>query len=254
MQSETLHFERQNEKGIITLNRPDILNALNSKFFEDMAGILSELEKEPVRVLIITGNGKAFAAGADIAAMTEMNPDRAKDFSKLGQSVFQRLEDLKSPVIAAVNGYALGGGCELCMACDIRISSNKAKFGQPEVKLGLIPGFGATQRLVRHIGIGHAIYLLTSGKQINAEEALRIGLIQEVTEPEQLMNRTHELADEILGGGPNAIWKVKFVIRKSPAGDPPTGYELESDQFSSLFEDEGIEGMKAFLEKRKAEW
>ena len=254
MRSETLHFERQNEKGIITLNRPDVLNALNSKFFEDMAEILNKLEKEPVRVLIITGNGKAFAAGADIAEMTEMSPDRAKDFSKLGQSVFQRLEDLESPVIAAVNGYALGGGCELCMACDIRISSNKAKFGQPEVKLGLIPGFGATQRLVRHIGTGHAIFLLTSGKQINAEEALRIGLIQEVTEPEQLMNRTHELADEILGGGPNAIRKAKFVIRKSPAGNPPAGYELESDQFSSLFADEGIEGMNAFLEKRKAEW
>ena len=130
----------------------------------------------------------------------------------------------------------------------------KAKFGQPEVKLGLIPGFGATQRLVQHVGTGNAMYLLCSGKQINAEEALHMGLVQEVTEPEQLMDRTHELAAEILGGGADAIRKVKFMVRKSLAAIPTQGYEMESDQFGSLFEGEGIEGMKAFLEKRKPEW
>ena len=176
MQSETLHFERQDEKGIITLNRPDVLNALNSQFFTDLTGILDDLEKDPVHIIIITGSGKAFAAGADIAEMANMSRVQASDFSRHGQSVFQRLEDWKNPVIAAVNGYALGGGCELCMACDIRIASATAKFGQPEVKLGLIPGFGATQRLVQHVGFGNALYMLTSGGNISAGEAQRMGL------------------------------------------------------------------------------
>ena len=254
MQSETLHFERQNDKGIITLNRPDVLNALNSQFFTDLTGILDRLEQKPARIIIITGNGKAFAAGADIAEMAAMTPAEAKKFSLHGQAVFQRLEDWEYPVIAAVNGYALGGGCELCMACDIRIASSAAKFGQPEVKLGLIPGFGATQRLVQHTGMGNALYLLGSGKNINAEEAQRMGLVQEIAEPEQLMEKTHELADLILAGGPDAIRMVKCVIRKSPAAGLPEGYDLESDQFGALFDGEAKEGMKAFLEKRKPEW
>ncbi len=254
MQSETLHFERQDEKGIITLNRPDVLNALNSQFFTDLTGILDVLEKDPVHIIIITGSGKAFAAGADIAEMADMSRVQASDFSRHGQSVFQRLEDWKDPVIAAVNGYALGGGCELCMACDIRIASATAKFGQPEVKLGLIPGFGATQRLVQHIGFGNALYMLTSGRNISAGEAQRMGLVQEITEPDQLMERVHELAGEILAVGPDAVKKVKSVIRKSASMSLPAGYELESMEFGTLFEGEGAEGMKAFLEKRKPAW
>ncbi len=254
MQSDTLHFERQDEKGIITLNRPDVLNALNNQFFTDLTGILDALEKDPVRIIIITGSGKAFAAGADIAEMAGMTRVQAREFSRHGQSVFQRLEDWEYPVIAAVNGYALGGGCELCMACDIRIASAVAKFGQPEAKLGLIPGFGATQRLVQHVGFGNALYMLTSGRNISAEEAQRMGLVQEITEPDQLMERAHKFAGEILTSGPEAVKKVKLVIRKSASSSLPAGYELESNQFGALFEEEGTEGMKAFLEKRKPAW
>jgi enoyl-CoA hydratase len=254
MQSDTLHFERQDEKGIITLNRPDVLNALNSQFFRDLTGLLDQLAADPVRVVILTGEGKAFAAGADIAEMAGMTQSQASDFSRRGQAVFQRLEDLDYPVIAAVNGYALGGGCELCMACDMRIASVRAKFGQPEVKLGLIPGFGATQRLVRHVGLGNALYMLTSGRNISAEEAQRMGLVQEITDPDHLMERVHELAGEILAVGPEAVRKVKSVIRKSALGSLPEGYEREAEQFGILFEGQGAEGMKAFLEKRKPSW
>jgi len=254
MESDTLHFERQDQKGIITLNRPDVLNALNSQFFTDLTGILDALVTEPVRIIIITGTGKAFAAGADIAEMVGMTGAEASEFSRRGQAVFQRLEDWIHPVIAAVNGYALGGGCELCMACDVRIASTTAKFGQPEVKLGLIPGFGATQRLVRHVGSGNALYMLSSGKNISAEEAQRMGLVQEITEPDQLIERVHELAGEILAVGPEAVTKVKSVIRKSATSRLPEGYELESQQFGTLFEGEGKEGMQAFLEKRKPAW
>jgi enoyl-CoA hydratase len=254
MQADTLHFKRLDEKGIVALNRPEVLNALNSQFFTDLSSILDVLAEDPVRVIIITGNGKAFAAGADIAEMTGMTRSEATAFSRLGQSVFQRLEEWESPVIAAVNGYALGGGCELCMACDIRIASKTAKFGQPEVNLGLIPGFGATQRLVQHVGFGNAMYMLTTGRNFSAEEAQRMGLVQEITDPDLLMERVHELADDILTAGPDAIKTVKSVIRKSVKSDLPAGFQLESDQFGSLFEGEAEEGMKAFLEKRKPVW
>ena len=142
----------------------------------------------------------------------------------------------------------------MCMACDIRIASAIAKFGQPEVKLGLIPGFGATQRLVQHVGFGNALYLLTSGRNISAGEAQRMGLVQEITEPDQLMKRVHELAGEILAVGHDAVKKVKSVIRKSASMSLPAGYELESNEFGTLFEGEREEGMKAFLEKRKPAW
>jgi len=183
-----------------------------------------------------------------------MSPVQAKEFSQLGQAVFQRIEDLECLVIAAVNGYALGGGCELSMCCDIRIAGNRAKFGQPEVKLGVIPGFGGTQRLAGHLGKGNAMYLIASGKQITADEALSMGLVQAVTEQEELMDKTLELAAKIIGGGPEAIRKVKFVVRKSPPDIGPEGFEIESQQFGSLFDGEGAEGMKAFLEKRKPLW
>ena len=154
MDFNTFNFEQQNGFGVITLSRPEVLNALNRQFFTDLTELLDELEKKPV-ILIITGTGKGFAAGADISEMAEMSPDEAFVLSQMGQKTFRRLEEYEYPVIAAVNGYALGGGCELCLACDIRIASMPAKFGQPEVKLGLIPGYGATHKLAKHAGEHH---------------------------------------------------------------------------------------------------
>ncbi|MFC2113277.1 enoyl-CoA hydratase/isomerase family protein, partial [Bacteroidota bacterium] len=188
MDSKTFHFESQNGTGIITLNRPEVLNALNIQLFTDLNNLLDELEKDP-KILIITGTGKGFAAGADIKEMAGMSPDEALELSRNGQKTFQRLEDYPFPVIAAINGYALGGGCELCMACDIRLASKEAKFGQPEVKLGLIPGYGATHKLARHVGLGNAMYMLATALTVGAEDAFRMGLVQEVCEPEALLER-----------------------------------------------------------------
>jgi enoyl-CoA hydratase len=253
METTTFHFERQNGIGIITLNRPEVLNALNRQFIKDLNELLDELEKDPV-ILIITGTGKGFAAGADISEMADMSSDEALTLSREGQITFHRLENYKLPVIAAVNGYALGGGCELCLACDIRLASKEAKFGQPEVKLGLIPGYGATHKLVRHTGLGNALYLLMTAITITAEDALRMGLVQEVTDPEALLERAKELADMIQKVGPDSLQIVKSVSRTSADLSYEEGLQLESEYFSKMFEGQGREGMKAFLEKRKPEW
>jgi len=171
-----------------TISRPEALNALNTRFFNEMDVLIDEIaDRDDVRVLILTGEGKAFVAGADIGEMVGMTQLQATEFSEMGQSTFRGLELLDKPVIAAVNGFALGGGCELAMACDIRIASTKAKFGQPEVNLGLIPGYAGTQRLPRLVGLGNALRLLMTAEAIGADEALRIGLVQRVVEPEQLL-------------------------------------------------------------------
>ena len=253
MDSNIFHFERQNGTGILTLARPEVMNALNRQFFTDLNLLLDELEKEPL-TLIITGSGKGFSAGADISEMVDMSASEALELSRVGQASFQRIEEYKKPVIAAVNGYALGGGCELCLACDIRIASREAKFGQPEVKLGLIPGYGATHKLAQHVGLANAIYLLTTAISINAEEALRMGLVQEVTEPGALLDRARELADILGKAGPDSIRTVKSVSRASAGLSYEEGLKLESEYFSQMFEGQGREGMKAFLEKRKPEW
>ncbi len=253
MDFKTFHFEKQNGYGIITLNRPEVLNALNRQFFTDMNQWLDDLEKDPV-ILIITGSGKGFAAGADISEMADMSPDEAGVLSQVGQKTFSRLEEYRYPVIAAVNGYALGGGCELCLACDIRLASNLAKIGQPEVKLGLIPGYGATHKLARNVGMGNALYLLMTANPINAEEALRMGLVQELCEPDELMDRAREVAGILQGVGPDALQAVKSVCRASADLSYSEGLNLESEHFMKMFDGQGREGMKAFLEKRKPEW
>jgi enoyl-CoA hydratase len=207
-----------------------------------------------VRVIIITGEGKAFVAGADIAEMSSMTQAQGKEFSRVGQQTFRRLELLDKPVIAAVNGFALGGGCELALACDFRLASTKAKFGQPEVNLGLTPGYAGTQRLPRLIGAGNALAMLLTGDMIGAEEALRIGLVQRVLEPEQLLEKALEMAKTIASKGPKAVQKVKKLVRHGLESDFEKGCLLEMDEFGSLFENEGSEGMKAFLEKRKPQW
>ncbi len=253
MDFKTFHFERQNGTGTVTLSRPEVLNALNKQFFKDLDMLLGELEKDPV-VLIITGSGKGFAAGADISEMAGMDPGEASELSRNGQKIFRKLENYPYPVIAAVNGYALGGGCELCLACDIRIASSLAKFGQPEVKLGLIPGYGATHKLARHVGLGNALYLLTTALPVDAAVALQMGLVQELTEPEALLDRAMELADMLCKVGPDALKTVKSVCRSSVDMMEDDGLKLESDHFMKMFDGQGKEGMKAFLEKRKPEW
>jgi len=255
MNYDTLDFKIEGSVGIVTINRPEAMNALNTKVFSELNAVLDEVERlKTVKGIIVTGNGKAFVAGADIAEMVDMGSDEAEKFSLNGQRTFDRLESLSIPVIAAVNGYALGGGCELAMACDIRIAGVKAKFGQPEVSLGLIPGFAGTQRLSRHIGLGNSLLLLMSGDMVNADEALRIGLVQKVVEQEELIATVKEIIDVIISRGPKAVSLVKMVTRKGYDMGFREGSDLEAKNFGMLFGNEGTEGMKAFLEKRKPEW
>jgi enoyl-CoA hydratase len=255
MEYKTFKVGRTGNSCIVTVDRPESMNALNSLFFNELDSFLSELESwADMRVLIITGSGKAFVAGADIAEMVNKDSAAASAFSHLGQKVFRRLENQDLIVIAAINGFALGGGLELAMACDFRIASSNAKFGQPEVNLGLIPGYAGTQRLPRLIGLANALFILTTGGMITSDEALRMGLVQKVVDPENLMEETMQLAGLIASKGPKAVKLVKTVVRKGYAMDFDSAGILESESFGSLFGNEGMEGMQAFLEKRKPVW
>jgi len=252
-------LQTQNEAGIllVSINRPKAMNALNTRFFNELDDLIEKVSKDnSVKVMVITGEGKAFVAGADISEMVNKNGEEGTAFSRLGQNTYRNLEKLDIPVIAAVNGFALGGGMELTMACDFRIASTKAKFGQPEVNLGLIPGYAGTQRLSRLTNLGTALYLLMTADMIGAEEALHIGLVQKVVEPEALMDDVMKIAKNIASKGPQAIKKVKAVARQGYEMSLDEGAALEAKAFGSLFGDnnEGREGMNAFLEKRKPEW
>ncbi len=241
--------------ALVTISRPEAMNALNTLFYTELNHYLDSITASPeVKVLVLTGEGKAFVAGADIAEMVHMSPEEGSAFSRLGQRTFDRLEQIDIPVIAAVNGFALGGGCELTMACDFRIASSKAKFGQPEVNLGMIPGYAGTQRLSRIAGIGNALYMLMTADMVTAEDALRMGLVQKVTDPETLLDETMEIARKIASKGPKAVKKVKAVTRQGFGMSFVDGSELEAKEFGTLFKDEGEEGMKAFLEKRPPKW
>jgi len=255
-EKKTVKTQKQDHVLLLTLNRPEALNALNLLVYKEINEVLDEIEADPdVKVLVITGEGKAFVAGADIAEMSGMNPDEAYAFSKTGQNTFDRLEALDIPVIAAVNGFALGGGCEFTMACDFRIASTRAKFGQPELNLGLIPGYAGTQRLSRLSGLGNALYLILTAEMITAEDALRMGLVQKVVEPEQLLEVTMQLAHRIANNGSAAAVKAKRTIRDGIHMDFMMASDMEAQEFASLFGDAATqEGMKAFLEKRKPEW
>ncbi len=252
---EILKLDAADGIATVTNCRPKAMNALNTQFFREMDKMTAEIKaRDDIKVMIVTGEGKAFAAGADIAEMVDMPPEHAREFSKTGQNTFRNLELLEKPVIAAVNGFALGGGCEFALACDFRIASSKAKFGQPEVNLGLIPGYAATQRLPRLVGLGNALYLLLTADMITADQALRMGLVQKVVEPEQLMDEVIKIARNIISKGPQAIRLVKKVAREGFLVDFQKGCDLESQHFGDPFGNEGAEGMRAFLEKREPKW
>ncbi len=257
MDNKILQTKSENGILLVTISRPEAMNALNTQFFNEMDALIASVKKDKtIKVMVLTGEGKAFVAGADIAEMVNKSPEEGEAFSRLGQNTFRSLEKLEIPVIAAVNGFALGGGMELTMACDFRIASTKAKFGQPEVNLGLIPGYAGTQRLSRLTNLGTALYLLMTADMIGAEEALRIGLVQKVTEPEALLDEVMKIAAAIASKGPQAIRKVKQVARAGYEMPLDEGADLEARQFGTLFGEnsEGREGMQAFLEKRKPQW
>ena len=238
----------------ITINREAKLNAINEQVLLELKAIVAQLrETKDVRCALLTGKGKAFVAGADIAAMKELSPEEAERFATFGQEVFDGLESLRFPVIAVVNGFALGGGCELALACDFIYCSEKAKLGQPEVKLGVIPGFGGTQRLLRRVGVAMAKELVFSGRMIRADEALRIGLANAVFAPEELMAAARKTANEIASMGPAAVGKAKDVMREGADILLRDANAMEARAFGACFStSDQSEGMAAFLEKRAA--
>jgi enoyl-CoA hydratase len=252
---ETLKMSITDQVATITFTRPNVLNALNSKVFEELISVFDQLEaSDNLRVVILTGEGKAFVAGADIAEMHEKNPGQARIFSQIGHDVFSRIENFKVPVIAAVNGFALGGGLELAISCDFIVASENAKFSAPEVNLGLIPGFNGTQRLPRLVGPSYAKYMLFTCQAIDSQEALRIGLVQLVTPHESIMDKTYEIAKLIGSKGPQAIESVKRTVNYGLMNGYKEGSKMEMHEFSEQFNEEGQEGMLAFLEKRKPVW
>ena len=247
-------YERKAWGPLITINRPGALNALNPEVLEQLKQCLQQAEKEKAKVIVLTGAGeKAFVAGADIAAMKDMDPAQARAFSLLGQNVMNDIAKMRAIVIAAVNGYALGGGCELAMACDFRVASRNARFGIPETSLGVIPGFGGTQRLARIVGTGKALEMMATAGQVRAEEALQYGLINEVADPEALLDTCFSKAERIAKNSADAIAYGKQSMLQGIELDMDRGLAFEADLFALTFAGEDQkEGMGAFLEKRKA--
>lgn len=257
MNLENIRLEKDGPLAVVTLDRPKVLNALNAATFAELDFVCDELGGDPtVRVVLLAGAGeRAFAAGADIRELAAVGAAEGKAFSLRGHAVFRKIETLGKPVIACVRGFALGGGCELAMACTMRIAADDAKFGQPEVKLGVIPGYGGSQRLPRLVGRGAAMKLLLTGAIIDAQEALRIGLVDEVVPSAELMNRARALATEIAAQAPLAIAETIKVVDEGL--DLPLDLALlrEAERFGHLCDtaDKG-EGTRAFLEKRAAVW
>ena len=248
-----INYEEEDEIGIITISRPKALNALNSQVLDELSETLDNIDISHISALIITGEGqKAFVAGADISEMSKLTKKEAESFSMKGNNVFRKIETFEVPVIAAVNGFALGGGCELSLSCDIRICSDNAIFGQPEVGLGITPGFGGTQRLARTIGVGMAKQMIFTGQNIKAEEALKIGLVNAVYPKEELMNEAKKLASLIAKNSKNAVRQSKKAINEGLQVDIDSGIKIEQELFGECFDDnDQKERMKKFLEKNK---
>ena len=252
---EFITYEADGQIGIITINRPKALNALNSTVLEELDQTLNAVDLENIRCLILTGAGeKSFVAGADIGEMSTLTKAEGESFGKKGNDVFRKLETFPIPVIAAVNGFALGGGCEISMSCDIRICSENAVFGQPEVGLGITPGFGGTQRLARLVGSGKAKEMIYGARNIKADEAYRIGLVNNVYPIEELMPAAKKLASTIARNAPIAVRNCKRAINEGLQVDMDQAIIIEEKLFGDCFEScDQREGMTAFLEKRKVE-
>ena len=246
-------LEKRNRIAIVTISRPEELNALNTQTLRELLDTINKVEEDDeVRVMIITGDGRSFVAGADIKEMSSFTATEGCKFGEYGNQVFMTLENLSKPTIAAVNGFALGGGCELAMACDIRLAGEKAKFGQPETGLGITPGFGGTQRLSRLVGVGVAMELILSAKKISAAEAMEIGLVNHVYPQEELMDKAIELAECIASNAQVAVKAAKRCIRKGIQTDINTGVAYESEAFGLCFStDDQKNAMKAFINKEK---
>jgi enoyl-CoA hydratase len=257
MEFKTLIVEVENHTAVVKLNRPDKLNALSKQVFDDLDELVSAIEgDEDIRCVILTGEGKAFAAGADIKELNASDSlSKGRQFSEYGSRVMEKIYNLNKPVIAAVNGFALGGGCELAMSCHIRYASDKAKFGQPEVNLGIIPGYGGTQRLTKLVGIGKSLEMNLTGDLIRADEAKRIGLVNDVFAPEDLITEVKKICDTIKSKAPLAISAVLEAVKSSLETGYRDGLALESRKFGEICATEDFkEGTSAFLEKREAEF
>jgi len=247
-------IEKQNGVAVIRINRPEAMNSLNEEVLTGIDRAVDEAASDPeVKVIIFTGEGRAFVAGADIAGMHPLDEKGGLEWGHLGQRVFRKIEKLDKPTIAAVNGFALGGGCELAMSCDMRLASAKAKFGQPEVGLGITPGYSGTQRLPRLVGKAKAMELILTGDIITADDAAAIGLVNKVTEPEALMDEAYALAARIIKNAPLAVQYSKKAIRDGiECTDMDKAIDIEAELFAKCFATEDQkEGMGAFLEKRK---
>ena len=248
-----VEFEAKGQIGVLTINRPEALNALNDQVISQLDTVLDSIDLNTIRCVIVTGAGKkAFVAGADIAQMSGLTKAEGEAFGKLGNDVFRKLETLPVPTIAAVNGFALGGGCELCMSCDIRLAADTAVFGQPEVGLGITPGFGGTQRMARLVGMGKAKELIYTARNIKAPEALACGLVQAVYPAEELMAQAEKMALRIAGNAPIAVRACKQAINDGLQVDIDEGIAMEEGLFGSCFETQDQRNaMTAFVEKRK---
>lgn len=253
---EVVRFEKQGSVAIATIDRPKALNALDRSVIVEFGAVLDRVEADPeIGALVVTGAGRAFVAGADVAAMRTMTPIEAEQFSALAHRVFGRLETLAIPTIAAVNGFALGGGCELLLACDFAFAAREAKIGQPETKLGLIPGFGGTSRLVRRVGLAWAKQLVLVGDPIDAEEALRIGLVNRVHDAAALLPAAIEAARAAASRAPVATRLAKQVMQEGQDADVRTAHALEMRAFGLVFATgDRVEGTMAFVEKREAKF
>lgn len=248
-----VEIQKNDKTAVLTINRPEALNALNSQVLSDLKEALDELKKEAdLRCLIITGAGpKSFVAGADIGEMSTMNPKKGEAFGIAGNKVMSQVASFPCPVIAAVNGYALGGGFELALACDLRLASEKARFAFPETGLGITPGFGGTQRLARLVGPALASELIFTGRTVKADEALAKGVVSQVCAPEELLDKAQELADTIAGRAPIAIRQAKKAIRGGLDLTLDKGLDYESECFGECFDSEDQKNaMKAFVEKQ----
>lgn len=257
MEFENIILEKEDYLAILTINRPKALNALNAETLYELEAAVKDVKADPnLKVMIITGAGdKSFVAGADITFMLPLSPAEGRFFSDVGERVMRQFELMEKPVIAAINGFALGGGCELAMSCDIRLASETAIFAQPEVGLGVIPGFGGTQRLPRLIGEGRAKELTYTADVINAQEAYRIGLVNHVYPQDQLMDEAKKMAKKIAGKAPLAVGYAKFAINKGMQVDIDTAMSIESDMFGMCCATaDKFEGMGAFVEKRKPQF